>query len=142
MRVRWRPAIAVATVLVLSAVAFVVLNPIGAAAVWLELTGYPTEPPPIAEGQITKDDWPGGEPANTKLTTLLRKRFPVGSDPSWLRAVMKGQGFSLEHVDLGMHSSTFAWGNAVCGQWMSVSWTEDDRGRISDIHGNYSTACL
>ncbi|UGA45212.1 hypothetical protein HU230_0003995 [Bradyrhizobium quebecense] len=50
-------------------------------------------PPPIAEGVITKEDWPHFAAASKKLTEVLQSKFPVGSIEGNLKSILVGQGF-------------------------------------------------
>src|SRR5260370_41846115 len=52
-----------------------------------------SRPPPIAQGAITKEDWPHFEAASRKLTEVLQSKFPVGSREDILKSILLDQGF-------------------------------------------------
>jgi hypothetical protein len=137
-----RSALIVATIVVLSGVVLAVANPIGAAAVIMWLSGYPTQPPPIVEGVVTRSDWPGGKAPSEKVTVALQQRFPVGSDARALFQELLKEGFKDSGIRDGARVATFSWGNAVCGQILTVMLTADGHDRLASIKGYYSTACL
>src|SRR5258708_4013596 len=52
-----------------------------------------SRPPPIAQGAITKEDWPHFEAASRKLTEVLQSKFPVRSREDILKSILLDQGF-------------------------------------------------
>jgi hypothetical protein len=123
-----------------------VLNPEGAgilaAQIALTASGYPTSPPPIAEGSITADDWSKYGSASAKFTSVLARRFPKGSDADELTDALIVEGFEFRDPLLGKRSATFTWGNAVCKNYATVIWTADTGNKVDSIEGWYSNACL
>ena len=122
------------------------LNPEGAgilaAQIALTASGYPTSPPPIAEGSIAADDWSKYESASAKFTSVLARRFPRGSDADKLTDALIEEGFEFYDPLLGKRSASFTWGNAVCKNYATVRWTVDTGNKVDSIEGWYSNACL
>ena len=122
------------------------LNPNGAMLLTMQIamtaSGFPTAPPSIAEGSITKDDWRKYDSASSKFTSVLERRFAVGSDADQLTDALIVEGFEFRDPFLGKRFATFTWGNAVCRNYATVGWTADTKNKIESIEGFYSNACL
>jgi hypothetical protein len=128
-----------------------------------------SKPPPIAQGVITKEDWPRFEAASKKLTEALQLKFPVGSSEEALKSVLLAQGFRNiepppsncispgQAVPVGVtftrcltpqqeeqrkRTLVYEWGNGVCGEKIFVIWSSNDLGALNDVKGHYSGVCL
>ncbi len=126
-------------------------------------------PPPIAQGVITKEDWPHFAAASKKLTEVLQSKFPVGAREDVLKSILVGQGFRPadplpsnclppgKRVSTGVvyyHCLTpeqeerrkrmlvYKWGGVVCTESISVMWSSDEHGALTHIEGDYYGACL
>jgi hypothetical protein len=126
-------------------------------------------PPPIAEGQVTHEDWLHWEAASKKLTAVLEQWFPVGSGEAALRSTLLKQGFKAippppascippgQSPPIGVVYRTcltpdqterlkrtlkYEWGGGVCAEFVQVEWSADDRGEIIKVNGSYFSACL
>ncbi|MGY4319839.1 hypothetical protein [Bradyrhizobium sp. JR3.5] len=130
---------------------------------------FDSGPPPIAEGVITKEDWPHFAAASKKLTEVLQSKFPVGSIEGNLKSILVGQGFRPpdpipsncvppgQQVPVGVayyqcltpeqeerrkRTLVYKWGGGVCMESISVIWSSDERGALTHIDGGYYGACL
>lgn len=126
-------------------------------------------PPPIAQGVITKEDWPHFAAASKKLTEVLQSKFPVGSREDVLKSALVGQGFrpadplpsncvppgqqapvgavfyqclTPEQEERRKRTLVYKWGGGVCTESISVMWTSDEHGALTHIEGGYYGACL
>lgn len=135
--------------------------------VWTALT-VPQSPPPIAAGVLSSGPgWMNFEPASSKFSVALRRRFPLGSDAGAMREALTAQGFGdeteLRQTALCKPSGEeisptsrllhcpptpwqrrlhYMWGGIVCRQDLDVLWSADAHGRISQVVGTYGAACL
>jgi hypothetical protein len=128
-----------------------------------------TRPPPIAQGVITKEDWPHFETASKKLTEAVQSKFPVGSSEVILKSILLGQGFrSVEappsncippgqDVPVGVifyrcltpeqeerrkRTLVYKWGGGICTESIYVIWSRDELGTLTHVEGHYYGACL
>jgi hypothetical protein len=128
-----------------------------------------SRPPPIAQGVITKEDWPHFETASKKLTETLQSKFPVGSREEVLKSILLGQGFrSVEpppsncippgqDVPVGVifyrcltpeqeeqrrRTLVYKWGGGICTEFIHVIWSRDELGTLTHVEGRYYGACL
>jgi hypothetical protein len=126
-------------------------------------------PPPIAEGQITGNEWMHWDEGGRKLTAVLERRFPDGTPESDLRSVLLRQGFhpvppppadcwppgqdapigvvhytclTADQKDKLGRTLQYTWGDGVCSQFVRVMWSSDGRGTVSQVRGTYHGACL
>jgi hypothetical protein len=126
-------------------------------------------PPPIAQGVITKEDWPHFEAASRKLTEVLQSKFPVGSREDILKSILLDQGFRPivpppsncippgQQVPVGVvfhqcltpdqeekrkRTLVYKWGGGVCIDSISVIWSSDELGALTYVEGGYYGACL
>jgi hypothetical protein len=126
-------------------------------------------PPPIAQGVITKMDWPHFEAASKKMTEVLQSKFPVGSKEDILRSSLLGQGFrSMEPLPTNCippgqaapvgvvfyrcltpqaeeqrkKTLVYEWGNGICREKLFVIWSSDQLGVLTDVRSHYDGACL
>ena len=126
-------------------------------------------PPPIAQGAITKEDWPHFEAASRKLTEVLQSKFPVGSREDILKSILLDQGFRPivpppsncippgQQVPVGVvfhqcltpeqeekrkRTLVYKWGGGVCIDSISVIWSSDELGALTYVEGGYYGACL
>jgi hypothetical protein len=126
-------------------------------------------PPPIAQGVITKEDWPHFEAASRKLTKVLQSKFPVGSREDILKSILLGQGFrpiepppsncirpgqqvplrvvfqwclTPEQEEKRKRTLEYKWGGGVCTESVSVIWSSDELGALTHVQGGYHGACL
>ncbi|WP_119270610.1 hypothetical protein [Taklimakanibacter deserti] len=144
-------------------VAFIILNPLGAVILLYSLVGN-THPPAIAEDQFAGASWPSRTEASAKLTTLLQRKFPVGTSEDALRATLSSQGFKPlspppadclpagQPAPIGRAVTTcpthdqskileYRWG-VVCGETITIRWWTDDRHAITGLDAAYYVACL
>ena len=125
--------------------------------------------PPIAQGVITKEDWPHFEAASRKLTEVLQSKFPVGSREDILKSILLDQGFRPivpppsncippgQQVPVGVvfhqcltpdqeekrkRTLVYKWGGGVCIDSISVIWSSDELGALTYVEGGYYGACL
>src|SRR6266567_1039267 len=113
-----------------------------AAQVLYTVSSQPTSQPPIAEGQITKEDWLAPQEGSRKVTAVLERRFPVGSRASDLRSALRDQGFAFMDVGFNLpNGAYFHWGNVICQNTLQVEWKTDTRDQIVRIEGRYGNAC-
>jgi hypothetical protein len=136
-----------------------ILNPEGAvlvAAVFLQPLLGNTQPPAIADGHIKTDD---------ELTDVLRQKFPVGTNEAVLRATLHHQGFKSlapppvkcwprdQPAPVGqvvfpcpLHDPNmmleYQWSNFPCGDTITIWWTTEDNGAITQIGGYHGHGCL
>ncbi len=128
-----------------------------------------SRPPPIAQGAITKEDWPHFEAASRKLTEILQSKFPVGSREDILKSILLDQGFRPiepppsncippgQQVPVGVvfyqclnpeqeekrkRTLAYKWGGGVCIESISVVWSSDELGALTHVEGGYYGACL
>jgi hypothetical protein len=126
-------------------------------------------PPPMAEGVITKEDWPRFAVASKKLTEVLQSKFAVGSREDVLKSILVGQGFrptdpipstcvppgqqvpvgvvyyqclTPEQEETRKKTLVYEWGGGVCTESISVMWSSDEHGALTHIEGGYYGACL
>ena len=126
-------------------------------------------PPPIAQGVITKEDWPHFAAASKKLAEVLQSKFPVGSREDVLKSILVGQGFrpadplptncvppgqqvpvgavyylclTPEQEERRKRTLVYKWGGVVCTESISVMWSSDEHGALTHIEGGYYGACL
>lgn len=126
-------------------------------------------PPPIAQGVITKEDWPHFAAASKKLTEILQSKFPVGFREDVLKSILLGQGFrpadpvpsncvppgqqvpvgvlyyqclTREQEERRKRTLEYRWGGGVCMQSISVIWSSDEQGALTHVEGGYYGACL
>lgn len=126
-------------------------------------------PPPIAEGQLAGSNWMHSEETGRKLTAVLERRFPNGTPESDLTSVLLRQGFRPipppradclppgQHAPVGVvftncptaeekerqkRALEYRWGNGVCGDYVQIWWSVDDRQAITRVQGSYNEACL
>jgi hypothetical protein len=126
-------------------------------------------PPPIADGVITKEDWPHFAATSKKMTEVLQSKFPVGSREDVLKSILVGQGFRPadavpsncvppgQQVPVGVvyyqcltpeqeerrkRTLAYKWGGGVCTESISVMWSSDERGALTRVEGGYYGACL
>jgi hypothetical protein len=126
-------------------------------------------PPPIAQGVITREDWPHFAAAGKKLTEALQSNFPVGSGEDVLKSTLAGQGFRPvdpvpsncvppgQQVPIGVvhyrcptpeqeekrkRTLVYKWGGGVCSESITVMWSSDERGALAHVEGGYYGACL
>jgi len=138
------------------------------AAIFLAMLSNPG-PPPIAEGQITSNEWMNWEEGGRKLTAVLERRFPIGTRESDLKSVLLTQGFRPvppppadclppgQVAPLGVIYNTcltadqkeklertlkYTWGNGVCSEFVQIMWSANDRGEITRVQGSYYGVCL
>src|ERR1700687_1664071 len=52
-----------------------------------------SSPPPVAEGQITGNDWLRWDDGSRKFTAVLTRRFPSGTKEAALKSTLLAQGF-------------------------------------------------
>jgi hypothetical protein len=119
-------------------------------------------PPPIAEGQINGNN---SREVSRKLTAVLERRFPNGTPESELKSVLLEQGFyslpprpafcppygqaapnptclSADEDEKRKRTLNYKWSDGVCSHSVSIVWSADVRGEITDVQGNYSVGCL
>ena len=128
-----------------------------------------SRPPPIAQGVITKEDWPHFEAASRKMTEVLQSKFPVGSRVDILKSILLDQGFRpikpppsnciapAQQVPVGVvfrrcltpeqeekrkRTLVYEWGGGVCIESISVIWSSDELGALTHVEGGYYGACL
>lgn len=126
-------------------------------------------PPPIAQGVITKEDWPHFAAASKKLTEVLQSKFPVGSREDVLKSNLVGQGFrpadplpsnclppgkkvpvgavyyhclTPEQEERRKRTLVYKWGGGVCTESIFVVWSNDEHDALTHIEGHYHGACL
>jgi hypothetical protein len=126
-------------------------------------------PPPIAEGQITSNEWMHWEEGGRKLTAVLERRFPNGTPEFDLKSVLLKQGFhpvppppadclppgqippvgviyrtclTADQKEKLERTLEYTWGNGVCTEFVQVWWSVDDRHDITQAQGSYYGACL
>lgn len=126
-------------------------------------------PPPIAQGVITKEDWPHFEAASRKWTKVLQSKFPVGSREDILKSILLDQGFrpiepppsncippgqqvplrvafqrclTPEQEEKRKRTLEYKWGGGVCTESVSVIWSSDELGALTHVQGGYHGACL
>jgi hypothetical protein len=126
-------------------------------------------PPPIAEGVITKEDWPHFAAASKKLTEVLQSKFPAGSREDVLKSILASQGFRPadpvpsncvppgQQVPIGVvyhqcltpeqqerrkRTLIYKWGGGVCTESISVVWSSDQHGALTHVEGGYYGVCL
>jgi len=126
-------------------------------------------PPPIAEGQITSNEWMHWEEGGRRLTAVLERRFPNGTPESSLKSVLLKQGFhsippppadclppgqvapvgviyltclTADQKEKLERTLKYTWGNGVCSEFVQVMWSADDGGEITHVQGSYYGACL
>src|SRR5688500_11203499 len=167
---RWvtRISLGLLAILIVLIVALFILNPsgtiLGAAMLHHSLFGN-THPPPIAEDQLAGASWPSQTEASAKLTTLLQRRFPIGTNEDTARSILLSQGFkplppppadclpvgqpapigrAIAHCPTHDQSKIleYRWGGGVCAETSSGRWWTDDRHAITELDAAYYAACL
>jgi hypothetical protein len=129
-----------------------------------------SSPPPIAEGQITEKDWHHWDDGGRKLTAVLTRRFPIGTNEATLKSTLLAQGFHFaklpppencvppgQSAPVGVifyhclspdrkkaleRTLEYIWGRFPCSQSLLVEWSVDDRGEIANVQGYYHGVCL
>jgi hypothetical protein len=126
-------------------------------------------PPPIAEGQITPEDWTHWDEAGRKFTAVLARRFPSGSNEATLKSTLLAQDFHFpkppptnclppgQEAPIGVvyyrcltsdamkaleRTLVYEWGRFPCTKSLSVQWSAGDRGEITNVRGSYYGVCL
>lgn len=151
-------------ILVVLVAALFILNPLGAVMLLHSLIGN-KHPPPIAEDQLAGASWQNEAEPGAKLTTLLQRKFPIGTNEDTLRATLSSQGFKPlppppadclpagQPAPIGRVVTTcptddqskileYRWGGGVCAETITVRWWTDDRHAITDLDAAYHAACL
>ena len=173
MRSRWfrwtiRVSLGFFAILGLVSVALVILYPSSAfltIAILIDALVANTDPPPIVEDQLAGVDFRTQTEASRKLTALLQRKFPVGTNEATLESTLLNQGFKRlpvppidclppgQPVPAGgvfpvcpTHDANktlkYRWGSVVCSQNIIIRWSADDRRNITRINGIYYMACL
>jgi hypothetical protein len=116
--------------------------------------------PTLTSGVINDADRGNWEVATSKLTAILKKRFPIGSSSAEVKVALRDQGFAplrqcpdptvtkvgssdnsfacAENWDPD-HALHYAWGpRSPCRNDVTVWWSDDSRGRLTAIEGQYS----
>ena len=149
-----RLSIIVIALIVLALAAF------GARLAWQ--AGWPhINQPAVTEGVLTSADRNDWESASSKVTIMLKKRFPVGTPVASVLLALQGQGFDslrqcpdptlhkVQGADASEryacaqnwdaeHALHYTWGRTPCAQEVVVWWTDDSRGQITNIEGQYA----
>jgi hypothetical protein len=126
-----------------------------------------THPPPIAE-DLFPADW-SHDVASRNFSTLLQRRFPVGSSEGTLVSTLLNQGFkplqlapnqsrclpiyaarpdpddgiTRSECDAYDPSKTYkySFSEGICGSNVTVWWTTDDRGSLVRVMGAFQSVC-
>ena len=167
---RWtiRVGLGILAAIVVAGAGLYVWNPEGAlifALVVLQPLIANSQPPAIAEGQITAADWMHWDDGSRKLTAIFERRFPVKSSEVALKSTLLEQGFKPlppprpdclpqgQRAPIGKVFTScpthdlskvlqYRWGGLPCSQTITVDWTTGDRGEITHVSASYSGACL
>jgi hypothetical protein len=120
-------------------------------------------PPAVANGQITTEDWGHWDAASRKLTAVLERKFPTGTNETGLKSTLLGQGFKPppspppdclprgQPAPVGRAYTPcyetsnilqYDWGHFPCRETITVWWTTGDNGEVTYINGSYHGACL
>jgi hypothetical protein len=146
----------------------IVAVPIGILASFF--SGWPAnhiDPPAIADDLISEKDWNDAPDAGLKLTHMLTKRFPKGTDVNKMRDALLNEGFGPPprgkvcdsfvdtskppprkevtncHYPPNIDSELdYIWGGVPCSQFIEVVWTSDQFNRVSSVTGRYGNMCL
>jgi hypothetical protein len=134
-------------------------------AIYINQLFVNTTPPPIAENTLVGANWGNGIEVNQKLAAVIQRNFPTGTNEESLKLALAGQGFKPLPPPLadcippgqpqpmgrvfticptGDRSKMleYNWSNLPCGSKITVSWTTDDRKKITHLDSRYYVACL
>jgi hypothetical protein len=102
-------------------------------ALWLHASFSNDRPPPIAY-VITPNDR-NVDAINRKLTDALEKKFPA---EAMLTSALLEQGFKHPSPTV----LRYEWSSPACGHTITVRWTADGDGKITEIKARYHRMCL
>ncbi len=121
-------------------------------------------PPPVAAG--VPFDPNHAAAGSASFDTVIRRRFPPGTGEQMLRQVLIGQGFKQDPgfppSCVGHSGQTvkdgdgmmecpaedpsrtlfYYWGLFPCSNVLTVDWTADTAGRITNVEGGYEYRCI
>jgi hypothetical protein len=144
-------------------IGLLVLTICGFAANLVYQAGWPRlKQPQVTVGVLTPADRYDWDKASTKVTNLLKKRFPVGSPAANVMIALRGDDFqplrqcpdpTLHKVEGSSqerwacaqnwdpeHALHYTWGRSPCMQDLVVWWTDDSSGHITNIEAQYACA--
>lgn len=129
---------------------------------------YTLAAPPILEDIRCHARVDCSEPT-LQFTALLQRQFPLGTEAKYLESTLLRQGFRrnpnqpatcLKRGEFGRvgerviqcpnwdqdwnpkNQLEYGWGSLPCPEGVLVSWSVDDRGAISQVHGSFTGGCL
>jgi hypothetical protein len=154
-------------VIVVAVVALSILHPeaLWIIAIFVNQLFVNTTPPPIAENTLVGANWGNRVEVNQKLAAVIQRNFPAGTNEDSLKSVLASQGFKPlppppadcippgQVQPVGRVFTTcptndrsrmleYNWSNFPCGSTVTVSWTSDDRNKITHLDSSYYMACL
>jgi hypothetical protein len=124
-------------------------------------------PPAIARAEMTDQDWT--RDAGRKFTAVLARKFSEGTKENTLISVLVAQGFrspepppdncippgqrpparvvfygclTEKQEKVRQRTLVYEWGGFICVDRVSVRWSADDHGGITNIQGTYRQICL
>ena len=68
----------------------------------------------------------------------LRALFPAGSSERRLQEILVRQGFELK----GGRRAVARWSDLVCGYFANVEWEADSEGKVTEVSGDFGSACV
>ena len=124
-----------------------------------------THPPAIAADQLIGATFQNQDETSRKLNLLFQQKFPQGTSEAELKETLSAQGFKPippprpdclppgQSAPVGRTFSTcptgdlsreleYEWGNGVCRETITVSWSVDGGQTIGDVKVGYRMGCL
>ena len=172
MKARWlrrtiRISLVFVAVIVVAVAALSILHPemLWILAIPINQLFVNATPPPIAENTLAGANWGNRVEVNQKLAAVIQRNFPPGTSEDSLILVLAGQGFkplpppSADCIPPGQPQPVgrvfttcptndrskvleYNWRNFPCSSTITVSWTTDDRQKITHLDSGYYMACL
>jgi hypothetical protein len=124
-------------------------------------------PPAIARAEMTDQDWTRTD-AGRKFTAVLARKFPEGTKENALISGLVAQGFRFpepppdncippgqpppigvvyygclteEQEKVRQRTLVYEWGLIVCVDRVSVRWSADDHGGITNVEATHRQIC-
>jgi hypothetical protein len=158
--------------LALSSCALLVVHPprrLIAPLIAYALYAFSGNPPAIAQGEMTDQDWTRAQGADRKFTAVLVRRFPDGTSETALKSVLLRQGFRFppsppancippgqpppagvafyrciteEQEKIRQRTLEYRWGIIICTNHATVRWSADDHSGVTNVRGTFHQICL